>query len=91
MLSRFMIAALTFAVAVPVFAGQAEGDACAAQLGPNAQLIYKDSAPATGKDTDIHALLKEHTTQLVKDGKVPRDQARAAAQAAGGCIKELMK
>jgi hypothetical protein len=73
----------------PALADRAAGDNCAANLTPAAKIIYQDTAPDIKPETDLRDAIRNHTRQLVIDGKLDRDGARDAAQAAGGCLKAI--
>ncbi len=68
-------------------ANHAAADACAARLGPDAKIVYAaviDSVTAG----DLVETIKLKTRSLVMSGKLSRGQAKAAAEAAGACLKE---
>jgi hypothetical protein len=85
----FLGLVLSATLSAPAAADQAAGDACSKNLGPDALLIYRDTSPEVTKNSDIVEMLRSHARALVSAGKIDRDNARAAAQAAGGCLKAL--
>jgi hypothetical protein len=87
-----------FAVAIVILmlstasssASRAAADTCAAQLSVDAKLIYKASIGDVSPGTDLPALVKSKVRSLVMSGRVSRDAAPAAAQAAGSCLKQAL-
>ncbi len=89
---RSSFAALLGLVLVPVSAhaaDQAAASACAAQLSPDGQLLYNKVAPTMTPKTDIKDALTGVARPMVMGGSMSRDNARAAAEAAGECLKFL--
>ncbi len=70
-------------------ADQAAASACAGQLSKDGQLLYSKVAPTMTPKTDIKAALPGVPRPMVMNGSMSRDNARAAAEAAGECLKFL--
>lgn len=80
------------AVALSSFAAladQASADACAAKLSKDGQMLYGKTAPTMKPDSDIRDALTSVARPLVMNGTMSRSTARAAAEAAGECLKLL--
>jgi hypothetical protein len=82
-------AALSFSAA-PSFASKASADACAAKLSPEAKQVYAASIGSVAPGVDMRELVRGKTRSLVIGGKLTRDQARPAAEAAGACLKQAL-
>lgn len=77
-------------LALPSLAAQANraaADACAARLGPDAKIVYAAVIDSV-KAGDLVETIKLKTRSLVMSGKLSRGQAKAAAEAAGACLKQ---
>jgi hypothetical protein len=80
-------ATLSFSTA-PSFADRASADACAAKLSPDAKQIYAASIGSVAPGVDMKEVVRAKTRALVIGGKLSRDAARPAAEAAGVCLKQ---
>jgi hypothetical protein len=91
---RYSVLILTAAAlsvsAAPSFANRASADACAAKLPPEAKQIYAASISSVAPGVDMKEVVRSKTRALVMGGKLSRDQARPAAEAAGACLKQAM-
>jgi hypothetical protein len=91
---RSMTVALSMAVlpflAAPSLASKAAADACAAQLSPEAKQVYAATIGEVKPGIDLRETVRAKTKGLVIGGKLGRDQARPAAEAAGACLKQAM-
>ena len=91
---RRLVLALSFAVfpffAAPSLASKASADACAAKLSPDAKQIYAASIGSVAPGIDMKEVVRSKTRALVIGGKLSRDAARPAAEAAGACLKQAM-
>lgn len=87
-----IITALTLLAlsAAPAFAGAAEAKSCAAGLDANGQKIFSAALPHVTPTADLKGVVTATTKSLVSAGKVPMGSARAAATAAGKCLKLAM-
>ena len=65
----------------------AAGAACAAKLPVAAKLVYDAVAPALKPDSVMKDVVIAQVKPLVLSGKLDRSSARAAAEAAGPCLK----
>ena len=74
----------------PSFANRASADACAAKLPPDARQIYAASIGSVAPGVDMKEVVRSKTRALVIGGKLSRDAARPAAEAAGACLKQAM-
>ncbi|MGQ3296766.1 hypothetical protein [Reyranella sp.] len=70
-------------------ADQAAAAACSAQLSKDGQLLYGKVAPTMTPQTNIKDALTSVARPMVMGGSMSRDTARAAAEAAGECLKLL--
>ncbi len=88
---KHWVFALSLFAVLPVaaHADQAAGNACAANLSPNGQMLYSKTAPTITPKSDIKDALTAQARPLVMNGTLSRDAARAAAEAAGECLKLL--
>ena len=90
-LSLFLPAFLSLAslpmLAMTVHADQAAASACASKLSKDGQLLYEKAAPMVTPSNDIKEALTEVARPLVMNGSMSRGTARAAAEAAGECMK----
>jgi hypothetical protein len=92
MLKKLLVAllaanALTGATAsYPVFADEAEADACAAQLSRVGQVMFRAVVTHVKPDSDIPALMRERIRPLVVSGRIRRDEAAENAQPVGLCL-----
>ena len=84
-----LTAALSFST-TPSFANRASADACAAKLSPDAKQIYAASIGSAAPGVDMKEVVRSKTRALVIGGKLSRDAARPAAEAAGVCLKQAM-
>jgi hypothetical protein len=89
---RYMLllstAAAVVAFAAPSFADRAAADACAAKLPSDAKLIYTAAIGSVAPGTNLPDLVRSKARDLVMGGKLSRDAAQPAAQAAGPCLKQ---
>lgn len=76
--------------ATPSFASKASADACAAKLSPEAKQVYAASIGSVAPGADMREIVRGKTRSLVIGGKLTRDQARPAAEAAGTCLKQAL-
>lgn len=83
------LAVLALLAASPAHADLVAAEGCAASLGADAKLIYADAKPKAAGGGDLKSIVTEVTKSLVVSGSVPRASAKAAAQAAGACLKKL--
>jgi hypothetical protein len=84
-----LIAVTTLSLgSAPAFADKAAADACAAKLPANAKLIYAAAIGGVTPGADLNELVRSKTRPLVMSGKIGRDQAMGAAQAAGTCLQQ---
>ncbi|MGE0341243.1 MAG: hypothetical protein AB7O79_15365 [Xanthobacteraceae bacterium] len=81
------IAAVLLALPGVAQANRAAADACAARLGPDAKIVYAAVIDSV-KAGDLVETIKLKTRSLVMSGKLSRGQAKAAAEAAGACLKQ---
>ena len=70
-------------------ADQAAAAACSAQLSKDGQLLYGKVAPTMTPQTNSKDALTSVARPMVMGGSMSRDTARAAAEAAGECLKLL--
>ena len=91
---RRAVLILSFAVlslfTEPSLASKASADACAAKLSPDAKQIYAASIGSVAPGIDMKEVVRSKTRALVIGGKLSRDAARPAAEAAGACLKQAM-
>lgn len=73
--------------AATAHADQAAANACASKLSKEGQLLYEKAAPTVTPTNDIKEALTEVARPLVMNGTMSRGTARAAAEAAGECMK----
>ena len=85
---KFVGLAAAFVMLLPTaaFADQAAADACAAKLPKNASAIYTASAAQASPGADLKAVVTKVTRGMVLSGKMSRDDAKPAAEAAGACL-----
>ena len=81
--------ALFLLPAVAQAADPAAATACSAKLTPDGQMFYGKIAPKMTPATDVREELEEVGRPLVMAGSRSRATARAAAEAAGECLKLL--
>ena len=74
-------------LAVTAQADQAAANACASKLSKEGQLLYEKASPMVTPSNDIKEALTEVARPLVMNGTMSRGTARAAAEAAGECMK----
>ena len=84
------VVALLTSSAVPSLANRAAADACAARLAADAKLIYAATIGAVAPGADLLNNVKIKTRELVMAGRIDRNQAQGAAQAAGACLKQAL-
>jgi hypothetical protein len=70
-------------------ADPAAASACSTQLSTDGRLFYAKLSATMTPATDIREQLTEVARPLVMDGSMSRASARAAAEAAGECLKLL--
>lgn len=70
-------------------ADPAAASACSTQLSTDGRLFYAKVSARMTPATDIREELTEVARPLVMDGSMSRANARAAAEAAGECLKLL--
>lgn len=73
----------------PARADQAAAKACADSLDPKARLVFDETAPKVKPGADVKDALRSAVRPLVMGGKLSRDDARAAAEAAGPCLQKI--
>ncbi len=83
----FLTAATLSLSAVPSYADKASANACAGKLSPEAKQIYAATIGDIAPGVDLKEAVHGRTKGLVMGGKLSRDQARPAAEAAGECLK----
>ena len=81
---------LVLAGPLPALADQAAASACAAGLSADGKLIYDRTAPTVTPATDLREAVIAVARPMVMEGKMTREAARPAAEAAGECLKLLM-
>ncbi len=81
---------LALAVA-PAVAGQTEAKECAAGLDANSQQIFNAVLPKAVPGAKLKGELASATKELVKSGKLPKADAKAAATSAAKCLKLALK
>ena len=74
----------------PSLANRTAADACAARLPADAKLIYTATIGSVVPGVDFADNVRSKARELVMAGKLTRDQAQPAAQAAGACLKQAM-
>lgn len=90
-LALFILTAVALSLSTaPSFANRASADACAAKLSPDAKQIYAASIGSAAPGADMKEVVRSKTRALVIGGKLSRDKARPAAEAAGTCLKQAM-
>ena len=90
LLGLFLLPALTPVLAPAAWAADpAAATACSAQLSTDGQLLFAKVSPRMTPTSDIRGELTEVARPLVMDGSMSRATARAAAEAAGECLKLL--
>lgn len=70
-------------------ADPAAASACSTQLSADGRLLYGKLSAKMTPTSDIREELTEVARPLVMDGSMSRANARAAAEAAGECLKLL--
>lgn len=75
---------------VSSFASRAAADACAARLPADAKLIYTATIGTVAPGINLADNVKTKARELVMAGKIDRNQAQGAAQAAGACLKQAL-
>lgn len=70
-------------------ADMAAGKACAESLDPKAKMVFEETAPKVTPGVDIKDVLRSAVRPMVMGGKLSRDDARAAAEAAGPCLQKI--
>jgi hypothetical protein len=94
MRNSFPLVAIAAAVlmlsAASSLASRAAADACAARLPADAKLIYAAAIGAVAPGADLVEVVRSKARALVMSGKLDRNQAQPAAQAAGGCLKQAL-
>jgi hypothetical protein len=83
-------AAVLMLSAASSLASRTAADACAARLPADAKLIYAAAIGAVAPGADLVEIVRAKARALVMAGKLDRDQAQPAAQAAGGCLKQAL-
>ncbi|MBB5045690.1 hypothetical protein HNR60_000425 [Rhodopseudomonas rhenobacensis] len=86
---RSVIAAVILLLPSVALADSKSSAACAAQLTPEAKLIYNTAAPSIRPDTVIKDTLPGIVRPMVISGKVVRATAQDSGRAAGLCLKQL--
>jgi hypothetical protein len=86
---RIFAASLLIVFPASAHADQAAANACAANLSPTGQMLYSKTAPTITPTSDIRDALTAQARPLVMNGTLSRDAARAAAEAAGECLRLL--
>jgi hypothetical protein len=89
-LTLFAATAVLALPAVPSFANRAAADACAGRLSSDAKLIYAATIGSVAPGANLPDTVRAKARELVMAGKIKRDQAKPAAQAAGACLKQAM-
>ncbi len=89
-LSAAAAAATLTLTAAPSLANRAAADACAARLPADAKLIYTATIGSVAPGANLADNVRSKARELVIAGKLTRDQAPPAAQAAGACLKQAM-
>ena len=90
LLSAVAAAATLTLTTVPSLANRATADACAAKLPADAKLIYTATIGSVVPGVNLADNVRSNARELVMAGKLTRDQAQPAAQAAGACLKQAL-
>lgn len=69
--------------------GKAAADSCAKALPSDSRMIYDATVKAMKDGSTLRDVVTAQTRSLVMSGKIQRDNARPAAEAAGTCLKML--
>jgi hypothetical protein len=83
-------AALALSATAPSLADRAAADACASRLPADAKLIYTATIGSVAPGINLADNVRSKARELVMSGRLTRDQAPPAAQAAGACLKQAM-
>ncbi|MFM8746388.1 MAG: hypothetical protein ACKOED_06945 [Aestuariivirga sp.] len=78
---------LVLCAVAPAVAGQTEAKECAAGLDDKSKMIFNAVLPKVTPGAKLKGELASATKELVKSGKIPRADAKAAATAAAKCLK----
>jgi hypothetical protein len=87
--------AVIVAAALPLsatasLADRTAADSCAAKLPADAKLVYSAAISGVAPGIDLRDMVRSKTRGLVMGGKLDRGKARAAAEAAGACLKQVL-
>lgn len=83
------LAILASLIGANAIAEEPSSEACAADLSPTGQTIFKAVAPSVEADTNLKKLMKKKVRPLVMKGKLKRKDAKANAPLAGKCLHLL--
>jgi hypothetical protein len=72
-------------------AGREEADTCARGLPANSRTVYGASVDEMRPGANNRQVVMETTDKLIIQGKISRNEARPAAEAAGKCLMLLAK
>jgi hypothetical protein len=72
-------------------AGREEADTCAHGLPPNSRAVYGASVDEMRPGANNRQIVMETTDKLLLQGKIAKNEARPAAEAAGKCLMLLAK
>ncbi len=83
------LATLLVLLPAAAFGDQMAADDCAAKLPPNSASIYSASLKKISSGDPVSDIVRKVTRGMVMSGSLSRDDAKPAAEAAGGCLKLL--
>jgi hypothetical protein len=72
-------------------AGREDADTCARGLPPNSRAVYGATVDEMRPGANNRQIVMETTDKLVTQGKITKNEARPAAEAAGKCLMLLSK
>jgi hypothetical protein len=83
-----VIALALASLSTPSRADRAAADACAAKLPAESKLIYAATIGSVVPDANLREVVRSKTRGLVMEGRLSRNQAQSAAEAAGACLRQ---
>ena len=83
------LSAIVLLFSAPAFADQKSADACAVKLPADSAAIYAAAAAQYTPGADLRDIVKGIARGKVMSGELTRDNAKAAAEAAAPCLKQL--
>jgi hypothetical protein len=72
-------------------AGREDADTCARALPPNSRAVYGATVDEMRPGANNRQIVMETTDKLVGQGRIAKNEARPAAEAAGKCLMLLAK